>query len=42
MEWQKTVEQDIGSATAEELSALAKQYLLADKALIVIGVSKVR
>jgi zinc protease len=40
MQWQATLEQDITAATAEELSALAKTYLVADKALMVIGTSK--
>ncbi|MBN8526069.1 MAG: hypothetical protein J0M02_12105, partial [Planctomycetes bacterium] len=40
MQWQATLEQDIAAATPAELQDLAKRYLVADKALIVIGVSK--
>lgn len=41
MQWQATLEQDIAAATPAELQDLAKRYLVADKALIVIGTSKV-
>ena len=38
--WQATIEQDIASITTQELVTLAKQYLVREKALIVIGFSK--
>jgi zinc protease len=40
LEWQKGLEADLQAATAGELAALAKTYLVKDKALIVIGVAK--
>ena len=40
LEWQQGLEADLQAATAEELAALAKTYLVKAKALIVIGTSK--
>jgi zinc protease len=40
MEWQKGLEADLQSATSEELTALARTYLVPGKALIVIGTSR--
>lgn len=40
MQWQETLESDLAAATGAELAALARTYLAADKALIVIGVGK--
>jgi zinc protease len=39
LDWQKGLEADVQTATAAELAALAKTYLVREKALIVIGVT---